>query len=91
MNRRLLPFQGWRLTLFQAVMVAVFILFSLRMYDLQIASYQTYEAAADENRLDVDAILGKKALLLGEPERHDAGGEGGVADGIFCRRCGAEG
>ncbi len=44
--------------------------------------------AADENRLDVDAVLGKKALLLGEPERHDAGGEGGVADGIFCRRRG---
>ncbi len=46
--------------------------------------------AADENRLDVDAVLGKKALLLGEPERHDARGEGGVADDIFCRRRGGD-
>ncbi len=64
MNRRLLPFQGWRLTLFQAVMVAVFILFSLRMYDLQIASYQTYEAAADENRLSRLPIAADRGVIF---------------------------
>ncbi len=51
MNRRLLPFQGWRLTFFQAVMVAVFLLFAIRLYDLQIFGYQGYLAQADENRL----------------------------------------
>ena len=64
MNRRLLPFQGWRLTLFQAVMFAVFILFSLRMYDLQIASYQTYEAAADENRLSRLPIAADRGVIF---------------------------
>jgi len=64
MNRRLLPFQGWRLTLFQAVMFAVFVLFSLRMYDLQIASYQTYEAAADENRLSRLPIAADRGVIF---------------------------
>ncbi len=45
---------------------------------------------ADENGFHVDAVLGKESLLLGEPERHDARGEGGVADSIFTRRRGAE-
>ncbi len=42
--------------------------------------------APDEYRVDFDAVLGKKALLLGEPERHDPRGVGGVADDVFRRR-----
>ncbi|HUN08885.1 MAG TPA: penicillin-binding protein 2 [Aggregatilineales bacterium] len=52
MDRRLLPFQGWRLTMFQAVMIGVFLIFTIRMYDLQILRYDAYQAAADENRLN---------------------------------------
>ncbi len=44
------PFQGWRLTFFQGVMFAVFFIFVLRLYDLQIAQGETWRAAADENR-----------------------------------------
>jgi len=64
LNRRLLPFQGWRLTLFQAVMVAIFILFSFRMYDLQIASFDTYQAAADENRLNQLPIAADRGVIF---------------------------
>ena len=42
---RLNPFQGWRLTLFQGIVFAVFLLFSLRMYQMQILN-----AAGGANR-----------------------------------------
>ena len=46
--------------------------------------------AADKNRIDVDALFGEKALLLGEPKRHDSRGVGGVTDDVFRRRAGAK-
>ena len=45
------PFQGWRLTFFQGMIVAVFLIFGVRMYQLQIVENNTYQAAANENRL----------------------------------------
>ncbi|NWF68223.1 MAG: penicillin-binding protein 2 [Chloroflexi bacterium] len=51
MRNKLLPFQGWRLTFFQGVMAAVFILFAVRMYQLQIVEGPDWQAQADENRL----------------------------------------
>ncbi|MCA9912854.1 MAG: hypothetical protein KC496_05880, partial [Anaerolineae bacterium] len=51
MKDRLFPFQGWRLTFFQGVIFAVFLLFSVRMYELQIMDYEVYNAQANENRL----------------------------------------
>jgi penicillin-binding protein 2 len=52
MSARILsPFQGWRLTLFQAVMFATFLIFSLRMYQMQIIDGADAQIAADENRL----------------------------------------
>jgi len=50
-SSRLAPFQTWRLTFFQAVIFAVFVLFSLRMYELQVLDYEQYEEQANENRL----------------------------------------
>jgi len=38
--------------MFQAVMIGVFLIFTIRMYDLQILRYDAYQAAADENRLN---------------------------------------
>jgi len=51
LKNRLLPFQGWRLTFFQAVIFAVFALFSIRLYELQIVQFDSYDARANENRL----------------------------------------
>lgn len=49
--RHLQPFQGWRLTFFQGVMFAVFVIFTIRMYQLQIVDYADAQLAADDNRL----------------------------------------
>jgi len=64
MNRQLQPFQGWRLTFFYAVMIAVFLLFSFRMYDLQVVNYDTYQAAADENRLSQLPIAAARGVIF---------------------------
>lgn len=49
--QRLFPFQGWRLTFFYGIVFAVFAIFSIRMYQLQIVDNALFQAAADENRL----------------------------------------
>lgn len=58
---RLNPFQGWRLTFFHGVIFAVFLLFSVRMFQWQILETDNAQAAADENRLSelpISAIRG---------------------------------
>jgi penicillin-binding protein 2 len=69
MNRRLLPFQGWRLTFFQAVMFAVFMLFGIRMYDLQILRGQEYQLAADENRLSEVPLPAQRGVIFDRYDR----------------------
>ncbi len=64
MNRRLLPFQGWRLTMFQAVMFAVFAIFSLRMYELQVTRFDEARQAADENRLNELPIPADRGVIF---------------------------
>ncbi len=49
--QRLLPFQGWRLSFFVGIVFAVFALFAIRMYQLQIIENPQYQARANENRL----------------------------------------
>ena len=51
MKNRLLPFQGWRLTFFQAVVVAVFMIFALRLYEMQIVQNEFWQQRANDNRL----------------------------------------
>lgn len=51
MKNRLFPFQGWRLTFFQAVIFAVFVLFGVRMYELQVLQFDNFNAQANTNRL----------------------------------------
>ncbi|MGB7341297.1 MAG: penicillin-binding transpeptidase domain-containing protein [Phototrophicaceae bacterium] len=51
MKNRLFPFQGWRLTFFRAVIFAVFLLFGVRMYELQILQFDDFNAQANDNRL----------------------------------------
>src|SRR5215813_8742570 len=64
MNRRLMPFQGWRLTFFQAIMIAVFLLFAFRMYDLQIANHDEYQAKADDNRLNQLPLAAERGVIF---------------------------
>lgn len=64
MRTELLPFQGWRLTFFQGIMFAVFLLFSLRMYELQIARYDEFQAQAEENRLSELPVAAPRGVIL---------------------------
>jgi penicillin-binding protein 2 len=64
MDRRLLPFQGWRLTLFQAVMFGVFMIFAVRMYDLQVLRGEEFVSAADENRLSEIPISADRGVIF---------------------------
>lgn len=64
MQRLLLPFQGWRLTFFQGVMFAVFLLFSLRLYELQIVNYHEAQLAADDNRFEELPIPAPRGVIF---------------------------
>src|SRR5262245_37683334 len=64
MNRQLLPFQGWRLTLFQAMMLGVFLLFAVRMYDMQILRGDEFQRAADENRLSEVPLPAQRGVIF---------------------------
>ncbi len=68
MSNFLSPFQGWRLTFFQAIIVAVFILFGLRMYQLQIVENTNAQIAADENRLNELPIPADRGVIF---DRYD--------------------
>lgn len=62
--QRLIPFQGWRLTFFQGVIFAVFILFSIRMYDLQIVQNEEWQLYADDNRLSELPIAAPRGVIF---------------------------
>lgn len=49
--QRLLPFQGWRLSFFQGIVFAVFVIFGVRMYQLTIVESNQYQIRANDNRL----------------------------------------
>ena len=66
--RPLLPFQGWRLTFLQGVIFAVFLLFSIRLYELQIIGWQEYQLAADDNRLEEVPIASARGIIT---DRYD--------------------
>ncbi|MBC8099751.1 MAG: hypothetical protein H7Y11_09940, partial [Armatimonadetes bacterium] len=67
------PFQGWRLTFFQGVMVAVFLLFTFRMFDLQVAQYDVWRAEADENRFSELPIAANRGVIYDRYDRLLAG------------------
>jgi penicillin-binding protein 2 len=64
MRTQLLPFQGWRLTFFQGIMFAIFALFSLRMYQLQIIDGAASRQAADDNRLNELPIPAPRGVIF---------------------------
>jgi penicillin-binding protein 2 len=63
MKNQLFPFQGWRLTFFQAVIFAVFLLFSVRMYQLQVIEYNQFNADANANRLTTIPIQASRGAI----------------------------
>ncbi|MBK8026567.1 MAG: hypothetical protein IPK19_35550 [Chloroflexi bacterium] len=46
------PFYGWRLTFFIGIIVAIFSLFGIRMYQVMLVDHDIWQAAADGNRLN---------------------------------------
>lgn len=68
MKTELLPFQGWRLTFFQGVMVAVFIIFGLRMYELQVLRYDEFQSQAEGNRLSELPVTAPRGVIF---DRYD--------------------
>jgi penicillin-binding protein 2 len=52
-NRRLLPFQGWRLWFLQAVVIFSLVVLVIRLADLQFANGAKARSDAEENRLQV--------------------------------------
>lgn len=63
MKNRLFPFQGWRLTFFQAVVFAVFCVFSLRLYQLQVIEYDFYNDLADGNRFKALPLAAQRGAI----------------------------
>lgn len=61
--QRLFPFQGWRLTFFQAIIFAVFCLFAVRMYQLQVLNFGESQARVDENRLSELPIAANRGVM----------------------------
>jgi penicillin-binding protein 2 len=66
--RSLQPFQGWRLTFLQGVIFAVFVLFGLRLYELQILNQTEAQLAADDNRLNEQPIPAPRGVIF---DRYD--------------------
>lgn len=66
---RLLPFQSWRLTFFQAVILAVFLIFVLRMYELQVLRHSEFERFADENRFSQLPIASRRGAIFDRNDR----------------------
>ena len=61
---RLIPFQSWRLTFFQAVILAVFLIFVLRMYELQVLRHNEFDEIAEENRLSQLPIASRRGAIF---------------------------
>jgi penicillin-binding protein 2 len=63
-NRRLDPFQGWRLIFFQAAVVFSLIVLVLRTADLQFARGEEFTGDAEENRLQVALQPAPRGAIL---------------------------
>ncbi len=66
---RLIPFQTWRLTFFQAVIFAVFLIFVIRMYELQVVHHSEFQDDADENRLKTLLIAARRGAIFDRNDR----------------------
>lgn len=63
-SNRLIPFQTWRLSFFQAVIFAVFLIFGIRMYELQVLRHGEFERDANENRFNELPIASRRGAIF---------------------------
>lgn len=57
------PYRGWRLTLFQIVVVLAFILLAARTYELQFTQGQQWLELAEENRISRRPIAAARGVI----------------------------
>ncbi|HML24045.1 MAG TPA: penicillin-binding protein 2 [Aggregatilinea sp.] len=62
-NRRILPFQGWRLLVFQAVVVFSLLILVVRTGELQFVNGDQFVQDAEENRLQVSLIAAPRGAI----------------------------
>ena len=63
------PGKGWRLTLVRATIFAVFCLFALRLYQLQVLEYEQHLSDADENRLSELPLQAIRGIIIDRNDR----------------------
>ncbi len=63
-NRRILPFQGWRLLFFQAIVICSLLVLVIRMADLQFVRGNQFLADSEENRLQISLIPAPRGAIL---------------------------
>lgn len=66
--QRIEPFQTWRLSFFQGIVFAVFLIFSLQLYQFQVARGDEFELLADDNRLNRLPIPAPRGVIF---DRYD--------------------
>ncbi len=64
MNRRTLPSQGWRLTMFGAVIFFSFAILIYQLYQFQFVEAEIYILEAEENRLQLQPITAPRGVIL---------------------------
>jgi len=64
MQQQLLPFQGWRLIFFRTVMFTIFAIFIARVYYLQFAQGASFNADAEENRIQALPVAAPRGAII---------------------------
>lgn len=64
MRNPITPFQGWRLIFFEGVLVATFLIFGLRMYQMQVIEFTDAQIAADGNRFNQQPIASDRGVIF---------------------------
>ncbi|HVO71491.1 MAG TPA: penicillin-binding transpeptidase domain-containing protein [Aggregatilineaceae bacterium] len=63
-DRRLIPFQGWRLIFFQAIVVSSLLVLVIRMANLQFGRGKQFGTDAEENRLQIALQSAPRGAIL---------------------------
>ncbi len=64
MRKRLLPFQGWRLTFLETVFLFSLLILIVRLYDVQFNQGEFWTLQAEENRLQLQPIPASRGVIF---------------------------
>ncbi|MBN2469344.1 MAG: penicillin-binding protein 2 [Anaerolineae bacterium] len=64
MRKRLLPFQGWRLTFLETVFLFSLLILIIRLYDVQFNQGEFWALQAEENRLQLQPIPASRGVVF---------------------------